>query len=164
MVIVRPVTEADTPQIVTLLNEIIARGDSTALDEAISLEDQRAFIRDFPGRGVFHAAVSSDSRILGIQDVVPLAGVSSVYAHVGEISTFVRQDTQGKGIGRILSQATLRAACQLSFEKIMATVRGDNSRAIAFYRSQGFRRIGALERHARINGKVVDAVLLERLL
>jgi L-amino acid N-acyltransferase YncA len=140
MVIVRPVAEADAPQIVTLLNEIIARGTFTAMDQEVTLEDQRAFIRRFPGRGVFHAAVTSDSQILGIEDVVPLAAASKVYAHVGEISTFVRQDAQGKGVGRILSQATFQAACHNGFEKIMATVRGDNPRAIAFYRSQGFRR------------------------
>jgi L-amino acid N-acyltransferase YncA len=43
-------------------------------------------------------------------------------------------------------------------------VRADNPRAVAFYRSQGFRVIGTAERHARIDGRYVDEVLLKRLL
>jgi L-amino acid N-acyltransferase YncA len=163
MVLVRPVTEADASQIVALLNRIIAEGVSTVMDEELTLADQQAFLRGFPSRGTFHAAVNSHAGILGIQDIVPLAG-GRAFAHIGEISTFVRQDVQGKGIGRALCAATFAAARRNGFEKVMATVRADNARAVAFYRGQGFRLIGTLERHARIRGRDFDEVLLERFL
>lgn len=161
---VRGVTEKDASEIVDLLNPIIAARTLTVMDEQLTLDRQRAFIRSFPERGVLLAAVeASEGRILGIQDVAPLAG-GRVFAHVGQVSTFVREEAWGQGIGRLLFEATLEAAHQRGYEKITATVRADNPRALAFYRAQRFREVGTAERHARIDGRYIDEILMERLL
>ena len=160
MIRIRAVTEGDTLQIVDLLNPIIARRTLTTMDRAIAPEEQRAFIRAFPPAGIFHAAVGENGRIVGIQDVVPAA----LCAGLGEISTFVRLGHQGTGIGRALSGATLREARRNGFDAIRATVRADNARAAAFYRGQGFRPVGTLSGYARIDGRDVDALILERRL
>ncbi len=162
---VRAVREEDAAAIVDLLNPIITAGIYTIMDEPFSVQDQIDFIRGFPQRGVYHAAVEVESgRVLGIQDVAPLGGGSKVFQHVGEISTFVSLADQRGGVGRSLCEATFQRAQELGLLKILANVRGDNPRAVAFYQSQGFRVIGTAQRQAFVWGKYLDEILLERLL
>jgi L-amino acid N-acyltransferase YncA len=164
-VIVRAAREDDAQAMVDLLNDLISPGRYTVMDQPLSLEEQIAFIRAFPERGVFHvAACRTTLQILGLQDVVPLAAERPAFAHVGEVSTFVRRDAQGRGVGRNLCRATFAAASRQGFRKITATVRADNLRAVAFYLGQGFRPVGTLRQHARVGGGYVDEVLMERLL
>jgi L-amino acid N-acyltransferase YncA len=161
---VREAREEDAEQIAAVLNPLIRAGTYTVIDEPIPVEEQREFIRTFPERGVFHVAVCDRSRqVLGLQDVVPLAE-SRALRHVGEISTFVAPTSHGSGIGKTLSRATFRAAAEVGFTKLMATIRADNPRAIAFYLSQGFGVIGTARRHALVRGRYVDEVLAEKFI
>ena len=53
---------------------------------------------------------------------------------------------------------------QKGYEKIFAYVRGDNLTALATYLKQDFRIIGSAQKHAKINEKYVDEILIEKLL
>jgi L-amino acid N-acyltransferase YncA len=161
---VRRVKESDAAAIVAILNPIIAAGTYTAMDEPFSVADQLDFIRNFPQRGTYHIALDGGNQnALGIQDVMPIS-TSKVFKHVGEISTFVALGMQRHGVGQRLCRATFKAAKELEYLKLRATVRGDNPRALAFYQNQGFELIGVAQKHALLYGKYVDEVLLERFL
>jgi ribosomal protein S18 acetylase RimI-like enzyme len=124
----------DAAAIVAVLNPIIRAGTHTAMRDEVTEADQRTFIETFPDRGVFHVAVSTpDDRIVGLQDIMPATD-----AHTGEISTFVALEHRGRGIGSRLMTATLEAARERGYARIVATIRADNEHAIAFYRGQGF--------------------------
>ena len=98
---IRPVREEDSGSIIDLLNPIIEAGKYTIMDEPFSIEDQLDFIRGFPERGVYNAAVSDDTRrVIGIQDVQPISTGVTALRHVGEISTFVSLALTREGIGR----------------------------------------------------------------
>jgi L-amino acid N-acyltransferase YncA len=162
---VRPVRQEDAESIVELLNPIIRAGTHTTMDQPVTVEDRIGFIRKFPDRSVYYAAVCTDGRkILGIQDVIPLTTWSHTLRHVGEISTFVPLDAQRRGIGRRLSKATFEGARALGYRKLMATIRADNPDAVAFYRSQGFEIIGTARAHAFANGMSADEILAERII
>ena len=164
-VTIRSVIEEDAASIVELLNPIIQGGKYTIMDELVSVDDQIGFIREFPERGVYTAAVHNESQqVLGIQDVQPIAAELSALQHVGEISTFVRLDSYRNGIGRSLSHATFQAAREKGFLKLRATVRADNPRAVFFYRSQGFEVVGTAQKHACVGGVYIDEILMERFI
>ena len=69
---------------------------------------------------------------------------------------------QRQGIGRLLFEATRLAAKEKGYEKFSAFVRADNAAGLAFYKRIGFETIGVAKRHAKINGKYVDEVMIER--
>lgn len=161
---VRTVVESDAEAIVSLLNPIIDEGTHTIMVEPITVDDQVDFIIRFPDRGVYHLAISDDGKVLGIQDVQPIASDTTALNHVGQISTFVSLDDQRSGVGRAMSRATFRAAKAKGFLKLCASIRVDNRTAISFYQSQGFQIIGTARRHALIDGKYLDEVLAERFL
>lgn len=162
---IRPVREEDAQSIIGLLNPIIREGKYSVMDMPFSVDDQIGFIRSFPERGIYHIAeLVSEQKILGIQDVMPISTESDVFKHVGAVSTFTALDSQHKGIGRSLSQATFKAASEKGYLKISAMVRADNPRAISFYLSLGFRIIGTAQKQAFIQGRFIDEVLMERFL
>lgn len=159
---IRAVTEADAESIVRLLSPIVEAGIYTVMSGPISVDGQRAFIRALPERAIYHAAISAETHaIVGIQDVQPLSSDEAAFAHVGEVSTFVELGERRRGIGGALTQATFEAARARRFRKLCASVRADNSIAVAFYLGQGFRIVGTAERHAWVRGRYVDEVMME---
>jgi L-amino acid N-acyltransferase YncA len=162
--LIRKAREEDAKSIIELLNPIILAEKYTIMDEQISVNDQIDFIRGFPDRGIYHVAISNDSqKVLGLQDVVPKSTKSHAYKHVGEISTFVSLDLHRNGIGRSLSKATFQEAKERGFLKISSTIRADNTQAVSFYLSQGFRVIGTVQKHALVRSKYIDEVIAEKL-
>jgi L-amino acid N-acyltransferase YncA len=159
--LIRDVREEDAEGIVALLTPIIEAGQYTIM-ESISLEKQLEFIKNFPMRGVFLVAAHKDTgSIDGLQSIEPLT--TKANQHIAEVSTFVSLALPRTKIGQSLSCVTFERAKEKGFAKIMATVRADNPRAIAFYQSQGFEAIGRAKKHAYLRGQYIDEIFLEKL-
>lgn len=55
-------------------------------------------------------------------------------------------------------------APEKGYEKIFTFIRADNPAALASYAKQGFRVVGTAQRQAKINGRYVDEIIVEKLL
>lgn len=134
-ILVRPVTEDDATEIVLLLNRIIDAKTYTAMNERMSVADQRHFIRTLPERAIYLAALDGQSgKLLGVQDCLPDKDVDGQ----GDISTFVSLDVVRKGVGTALFQRMTDYAAQFGYTRIRAVIRSTNMQALAFYRMAGF--------------------------
>lgn len=161
---IREVTVADAAGVADLLNPIVEEGLYTVLDTIFTHEEEREFIRNFPENGVFHVAINGDSQVVGFQNVEPFASYTKSFDHVGIIGTFVDSQFQRQGIATCLFQATFEQAKLKGYLKLFAYVRGDNPRALAAYKKQGFEVIGIAKKHAKVKGQFVDEVLIEKWL
>ena len=84
--------------------------------------------------------------------------------HVGEIGMAVRDDWQGKGVGRELMQAAVELAEKwLNLSRLELEVYTDNEPAIRLYKKFGFAIEGTLVRFAFRDGQYVDAYAMARL-
>jgi L-amino acid N-acyltransferase YncA len=165
MMEIRDAREADAEEIAGILNSIIALRRFTALDTPVTAEEERSFIRNFPSRGIFHVAVdSAGHHIVGFQDVSPFADYTHAFDHVGVIGTYVALDHQRQGIAKRLFTTTFEVALRKGYEKIFSYVRADNEVGLLTYLSQGFRIVGTAERHAKIDGRYIDEIVIEKLL
>jgi len=165
VIAIRRATPDDAEAIARILNAIIETRVYTALDTPFTVEQERAFIERFPSRGVFHVAVEPpDDRVVGFQNVEPFATYTHAFDHVGVIGTYVDLDRRREGIASRLFDRTFSVARVKGYEKLFAFVREDNPAALATYLRQGFVVIGAARRHARIDGRYVDEVMIERAL
>jgi L-amino acid N-acyltransferase YncA len=165
MIRIRPVRIEDAEGIIKILNPLIESGNYTVLDRTLTVDEERTFISNFPARGIFHVAEQdSDGAIVGLQDVEPFGSYTDAFAHVGVIGTFVCPGEHKQGIGRLLFEATRLAAREKGYEKFFAFVRADNPGALSFYKRIGFETIGVAKNHAKINGKYIDEVMIERLI
>ena len=144
---------------------IIESGTFTILDEPFSLEAEREFISVFPEAGIFHIAVDENERhIAGFQTVEPFASYTRFFDHIGLIGTYVDLNALRQGVASSLFQATFVAMCQKGYEKVFAYVRGDNPTALSAYQKHGFSVVGTAKKHAKINERYVDEIIIERFL
>jgi L-amino acid N-acyltransferase YncA len=165
MIEIRDAREDDAEAITSILNSIIALRTFTAFDTPVTIEEERRFIRDFPDRGIFHVAVdSATNQIVGFQDISPFGDFTHAFDHVGVIGTYVALDRHRQGIAAKLFEATYDAARRKGYEKIFGYVRADNGAGLRAYLGQGFRVVGTAERHAKIDGRYIDEMLIEKLL
>ena len=163
---IRPVHPDDAPAIVELLNPIIASGRYTVLDTPLTPEFERQFIANYAPRGIFNVAVRPrDGRVTGLQNIEPFANYSHAFDHVGVIGTFVNLALLRQGIGRRLSEVTMREAREKGYEKLFSYVRADNPAALAFYQGLGFEIVGTARRQARIvtrhSVRYIDEIVIE---
>lgn len=163
--LVREVRLDDAEAILRILNPIIETGSYSSLDTPLTIEAEQAFIRGFPQHGVFHLAEQSpEQRVVGFQTLEPFATYTRAFDHVGVVATFVEMACRGRGVGRRLAEATFEQARRKGYEKLFTFVRADNPDALRFYRGLGFRVVGTAERQAKINGKYVGEVIIEKFL
>jgi len=164
MIEIRDVRIEDAEDIAGILNPIIAARCYTALDTPVTTEEEAEFIRSFPARGVFLVAADTTvDRIVGLQTVSPFADFTHAFDHVGVIGTFVDLGRRRQGIARRLFGATFDAASRKGYEKFFSYVRADNEAALHTYLSRGFRIAGTAERQAKIDGRYIDEIVIEKL-
>jgi L-amino acid N-acyltransferase YncA len=153
----------DAEEILAILNPIIVARCYTALDTPITVEGEREFIRTFPARGIFLIAIDiTSSRIAGFQTVSPFADFTHAFDHVGVIGTYVDLELRRHGIATLLFAATFEAARRQGYEKFFTYVRADNEAGLHTYLRQGFRIVGTAQRHAKIDGRYIDEVIIEK--
>ena len=131
---IRPATPDDAAGIVAVMNPIIA------------------------------ARCYTVNRIVGLQTVSPFADFTHAFDHVGVIGTFVDLSRRRQGIARRLFGATFDAASRKGYEKFFSYVRADNEAALHTYLSRGFRIAGTAERQAKIDGRYIDEIVIEKQL
>lgn len=162
---IRDVRAEDADDIVRIVNPIIATGLYTVFDSPFTSDSERDYIRTFPARGVFLVAVSNASQqVVGFQSMEPFANYTHAFDHVGVLGTYVDLECRRQGIAKQLFQATFAAALRKGYEKIFTFVRADNPAALQTYLGQGFYTVGTAHRQARVGGKYIDEIIIEKLL
>jgi L-amino acid N-acyltransferase YncA len=162
---IREARPEDAEAVVRILNPIIAAGVYTVFDTLITSDSEREYILNFPARGVFLLAVRQpDNQVVGFQSMEPFASYTHAFDHVGVLGTYVDLACRRQGIATQLFQATFAAAVGKGYEKIFTFVRADNPPALQTYLRQGFRTVGTARRQARIGGRYVDEIIIEKLL
>jgi L-amino acid N-acyltransferase YncA len=80
------------------------------------------------------------------------------------IGTYVDLSRRRQGIGGRLFAATFEAARAKGYEKLFSYVRADNNSGLNAYLKHGFRTVGTAQHHAKISGRYIDEILIEKLL
>ena len=137
--------------------EGIASGDAT-------------FETDAPSWETWDAAHRADCRFVGLSeagDVLAWGALSRVsdrcaYGGVAEVSVYVAAAARGKGVGRSLLEALVRASEDAGIWTLQAGIFPENAASLSIHRRCGFRVVGVRERLGRLNGTWRDVALLER--
>jgi phosphinothricin acetyltransferase len=158
---VRDMTPADWPEVERIYREGIATGNAT-------------FEASPPSWDEFDHEKVDVPRLVAVEDgtVVGWAAagrVSSrcVYEGVLEHSVYVAESARGRGVGRILLDAFLRAAEASNVWTVQSGVFPENESSLALHRELGFRTVGTRERVGKMGygpyaGTWRDVVMLER--
>lgn len=85
------------------------------------------------------------------------------YAGIADYSVYVARDLRGRGAGRVAMVALIDAARDAGFWKLVSRVFVENTASRKLMASLGFREVGIYEKHARLDGRWRDVVIVERL-
>ncbi|MFC7475929.1 GNAT family N-acetyltransferase [Dankookia sp. GCM10030260] len=132
---IRPVQDLDAPALADLLNEIIARGGTTALEEPFTPRALADAMLTGPDVICCFVAQDDGGSPAGFQSLVRVEGLPD---GIGDIATFSRVGWVQQGTGSRLFAATREAARQQGLAAINATIRADNAGGLAFYSRLGF--------------------------
>lgn len=86
------------------------------------------------------------------------------YRGIAECSVYVDERHRNRGVGRALMAVLIDEARRLGYWKLVSRVFLFNESSRALCRQAGFREVGVYERHARLDDRWLDVVIVERLL
>jgi L-amino acid N-acyltransferase YncA len=133
---IRPVQGIDAGELAVLLNEIIARGGTTALEEPLTADTLAAAMLTGPDVVCCFVAVErATGRLQGFQTLLRSDGLAD---DIGDVGTFARVGLTQRGVGTALFAATRTEAANKGLREINATIRADNTGGLAFYGRMGF--------------------------
>lgn len=156
----RPASPADAERIAQIYNEGIEDRLGTFETRLRSTDDVRAWFD-----GVHPIVVVEDDR----REIIAFASTSSYrarecYRGIAEFSVYVARNARGHGAGRIAMQALIEAVAHTHIWKLVSRIFVENSASRKLMASVGFREVGIYEKHAQLDGRWRDVVIVERLI
>ncbi|HXY42206.1 MAG TPA: GNAT family N-acetyltransferase [Vicinamibacteria bacterium] len=164
MVRVRDVAEADVPSITGIYAAQVLHGLATFEEVPPTVEEMRSRRAEILRRGLPYLVAEVEGDVVGYSYATAYRP-RPAYRHTVEDSVYVRDDFQGRSIGRALLTELIER-CDAGPWRQMVAVIGDsgNAASIALHRSLGFRRVGTLRGVGFKLGRWVDTVLMQRAL
>ncbi|MEH7305110.1 GNAT family N-acetyltransferase [Neobacillus drentensis] len=102
-----------------------------------------------------------DDKVLGWAALSPVSS-RCVYAGVAEVSIYVGQSSQGKGIGSKLLNSLIEKSEQNGYWTLQSGIFPENVTSLKLHSRYGFREVGRRERIGQLDGVWRDTILLER--
>lgn len=153
---VRPISERDIPELLSILNAIIDAGGTTAIETRLSEADFAEWFVSGPEvLAGFTAFDPGTGRPCGFQ---ALSSHGAPEPGWGDIGTFARREASIPGVGRALFAATRQRAAALGLAAINAQIRADNTGGLAYYDRMGFRTWRVLPSVPLADGTPVDRI------
>ena len=151
--VIRPITDADWPEVFAFWHEIVEAGETYAFPVGLSSDEARGWwVEAAPGATV---VLEEDGVVLGSAKMGPnRPGRGS---HVGTASFMVAPDARGRGVGRRLAEHVVawhrdQGYAAIQFNAVVET----NTAAVSLWQSLGFRIVGTVPASfdSRTHGRV----------
>lgn len=144
---IRQATDEDRDSVWEILNQVVASGDTYAIDPNISRDEALAYWFH-PGTRAYVAELQPDRRVVGTYILRPNQAGGG--AHVANAAFMVAPGAQGGGIGRAMAEHCLNEARRLGFRAMQFNfVVSTNKAAIHLWKQLGFVIVGTLPRAFR---------------
>lgn len=149
--IIRAMAPEDVPECTDILNDIIARGGTTAYEEPYTETYFDAHYRLEPPISM---VALDGNKVVGFQ------ALFEVEPGLYSIGSFTDRRTPVRGAGSALFEATLAAAKVRGGSTILAKITSDNTGGLAYYSRMGFEDFEVHKADlTRSDGTVVDRVV-----
>jgi L-amino acid N-acyltransferase YncA len=159
---IRAAQAKDAKDIALVYNHGIQDRIATFETEERDEDDRRRWLGAHDQRHPVLVAEDETAEVVGWASVSAYSQ-RACYSGVGEYSVYVRRDRRGAGIGSKLLEALIAEASRVGYWKLISRIFVFNESSIRLARRYGFREVGVLQKHGRLDGRWVDVVEVERL-
>ena len=160
MISIRPASEGDLPEILSIYNDIILHTTAVYDYKPHTLEMRKSWyaskLKDnYP---VFVAV--EDDKIVGFSSIGPFRAWAA-YKYSVENSVYVATEHRGRGIGKILLPPLITAAIEKNLHVILAGIDASNDASINLHMHFGFREVAHFREVGYKFGRWLDLKFLE---
>lgn len=161
MIKIRKATIQDLDEITKIYNEAILKTVATFDTEIKSLKEQKTWFENHGAKNPILVAEQNES-------VIGWASLSQwsdrcAYSDTAEISLYVQEKYQGKGIGNNLMEEIIKEGEKAGLHAVIARITQGNKLSIHLHEKSGFKHIGVMKEVGKKFGKRLDVYLMEKI-
>ncbi len=156
--------ELHAPEILAIFNHAIL--NTTALWEykARTMETMKTwFETKAAGNFPIIGAIDESGKLIGFASYGTFRPWAA-YKYSVEHSVYLRNDQQGKGVGKIFMQELIKRAKHQGYHTIIGAIDADNKSSIAFHEKLGFEYSGTIKQAGYKFGRWLDFVFYQLIL
>ncbi|MBN2435000.1 MAG: N-acetyltransferase [Spirochaetes bacterium] len=143
----------DLERIVQITNQAILKKNLTAYIRPLSVQDRCTWFEEHKSDNYPIFIAESDNQIVGWISLSPYRGGREGLLKTVEVSYFVDNDFQQRGVGSKMLKKILERAKNLEYETVVAIIFETNLGSKKLLQKNGFERWGLLPDVAQIDGK-----------
>ena len=159
---IRDASSEDAVAIARIYNQGIEDRVATLETEPRSSDERRQWLANRAPRHPVVVAVEG-SAIIGWASLNSF-NPRPIYDHVADFSVYVDRDRRGTGVGTALLAALEQRARAIGYHKLVLAALPWNLAGMSLYHRCGFRKVGVYVEQGWLDGRWVDAVLMEKIL
>jgi phosphinothricin acetyltransferase len=161
MLVMRNATIDDLKSITKIYNDAIKNTVATFDTEIKTIKEQTKWFSDHGKKNPILVAEENGS-------VIGWAALSKystrcAYSDTAEISLYVKEENQGKGIGKKLMESIIKEGKNAGLHVIIARITDGNKKSIHIHESVGFSHIGIMKEVGYKFGKLLDVYLMQKI-
>lgn len=159
MLTIRSATLQDLGAITEIYNDAILKTIATFDTEPKTDAEQKSW---FEGHGSRYPILvaEEDNRIVAWASLSQWSD-RCAYSDTAEASLYVREEYRGRGIGRKLNEAIIRAGKKAGLHTLIGRIAGGNDASLHLAESVGYKHIGVMRECGRKFGKLLDVHLVQ---
>ena len=161
MLTIRQATREDLDAITEIYNEAILKTVATFDTEPKTLEEQENWFATHAPKYPILVA-EQDGYIVGWASM-SMWSDRCAYTDTAESSLYVKEEHQGKGIGRKLAEAIIQEGQKAGLHTVIARITEGNEVSIRLAESAGFEHVGIMKEVGRKFGKLLDVHLMQKV-
>jgi phosphinothricin acetyltransferase len=159
MLTIRKALPEDLGAITEIYNAAILTTVATFDTEPKTEEEQKSWF-DHHGNRYPVLVAEQDNHIVGWASLSMWAD-RCAYSDTAEASLYVREEHQGKGIGRKLSEAIIQEGRKAGLHTLVARIAAGNEASLHLAESVGYQHIGVMKEVGRKFGRLLDVYLMQ---
>ena len=161
MVKIRKAKLKDLEEITKIYNEAILKTVSTFDTEIKSIQEQKLWFENHGSKNPILVA-EKNGFVIGWASLSQWSD-RCAYSDTAEISLYVKEKYQGKGIGKKLMESIIIEGKKAGLHAIIARITQGNKLSIYLHELFGFKHIGVMKEVGQKFGKRLDVYLMEKI-
>lgn len=158
---IRQATANDLEAITKIYNEAILKTVATFDTETKTIEQQKKWFEDHNTKNPILVA-EENGVIFGFASLSKYSN-RCAYSDTAEISLYIMEEFQGKGIGKKLMKAIIDEGEKVGLHAVIARITDGNEKSIYLHKSVGFEHIGTMKEVGLKFDKRLDVCLMQKI-
>jgi len=161
LVKIREASLKDLKGITEIYNHAIIHGVATFDTEPKTVEEQKKWFKEHGSKNPIIVA-EKDKEIVGFASLSKYS-TRCAYSDTAEISLYVKEEYQGRGIGKQLIKEIVKKGEKAGLHAIIARITEGNKISVHLHESVGFQHVGVFKEVGHKFGKRLDVYLMEKI-